>query len=180
MSKHDGEMRALFKRYKGDALHALLAACGLRFEGMPPPPFEYPCYRRPTTRELTDDERAMLAEVDAQLLAQRPCPTPAPTAEEWFADYADRHAHESPVTRAWVLLRLRRDRVRFGIRRLRLGHEWWWQRPLELVRAETAAALRQLGHADLARLVESAPATARVPGTSRAPSGTMAQMELKP
>jgi len=83
MSKHDGEMRALFKRYKGDALHALLAACGLRFEGMPPPPFEYPCYRRPATRELTDHERAMLAEVDAQLLAQRPCPTSKQTAEEW-------------------------------------------------------------------------------------------------
>ena len=154
MSKHDGEMRALFKRYKGDALHALLAACGLRFEGMPPPPFEYPCYRRPATRELTDHERAMLAEVDAQLLAQRPCPTSKQTAEEWFADYAEQHAHESPATRAWVLLRIRRDRVRYGIRRLRAGHEWHWQRSLELVRAETAAALRQLGHERFARQVE--------------------------
>jgi hypothetical protein len=146
------------KRVRGDLsrdeLLALLAACGLRFEGMPPPPFERPGYVRPTTRELTDDERAMLAEVDAQLLAQRPCPTPAPTAEEWFADYADRHAHESPVTRAAVLLRIRRDRVRYGIRRLRAGHEWHWQRPLELVRAETAAALRLLGHAGLAVQME--------------------------
>ena len=153
MSKHDDEMRALFKRYKGDALHALLAACGLRFEGMPPPPFEYPCYRRPATRELTDHERAMLAEVDAQLLAQRPCPTSKQTAEEWFADYAEQHAHESPATRAWVLVRIRRRLVRYGLRRLRIGHEWRWQRPLAVVRAETAAALQQLGHAELARRI---------------------------
>jgi len=137
-----------------DALLALLAACGFRFEGVPPPPFERLGYVRPTTRELTDDERAMLAEVDAQLLAQRPCPTSKQTAEEWFADYAERHAHESPATRAWVLLRIRRDRVRHGIRRLRIGHDRWWQRPLELVQAETAMALRQLGHERFARQVE--------------------------
>ena len=148
-------MRRKRGELEGDALHALLLACGLRFEGVPTLPLELPGYVRPTTcRELTDDERAMLAEVDAQLLAQRPCPTPPRTADDWFAEYAERHAHESPATRAWVLLRIRRDRVRYGVRRLRLGHEWWWQRPLELVRAETAAALRQLGHERFARQVE--------------------------
>jgi hypothetical protein len=156
-----------------DDLHAFLMACGLRFEGVPGLPLELPGYQRPTTRELSDDERAMLAQVDAQLLAQRPCPTPAPTAEEWFAEYAERHAHESPATRAAVLLRIRRDRVRYGVRRLRLGHEWWWQRPLELVRAETAVALRRLGHAGLARWVERDVAT-----TVRVLRGPALQMEL--
>jgi hypothetical protein len=83
-----------------DDLHAFLMACGLRFEGVPGLPFERPGYVRATTRrELTDDERAMLAELDAQLLAQRPCPVPVTTAEEWFADYAERHAHEATATR---------------------------------------------------------------------------------
>jgi hypothetical protein len=156
MSRHVDEMRALSKRYKGDALHALLAACGLRFEGMPPPPFEHPCYVRPTTRPLTEDEQAMLAQVDAELLAQRPCPVPVPTAEERFADLVERYAHESPAARARSLLRIRRDQVRYGCRRLRAGHEWSWQRPLAVVRAETATTLRQLGHAGLARRVEDA------------------------
>lgn len=154
MSRHIDEMRALSKRYKGDALHALLAACGLRFEGMPPPPFEHPCYVRPATRPLTEAEQAMLAQVDAELLAQRPCPVPTTTADERFAELVARHAHESPAVRARSLLRIRRDRVRYGCRRLRLGHEWSWQRPLALVRAETANALRELGHAGLARWVE--------------------------
>jgi len=148
-------MRRKRDELEGDALHALLLACGLRFEGVPTLPLELPGYVRPTTcRELTDAERAMLAEVDAQLLAQRPCPTSEPSVEERFADLVERHAHESPATRAAELLRIRRDRVRYGLRRLRIGHEWRWQRPLELVQAETAAALRQLGHAGLARWVD--------------------------
>jgi hypothetical protein len=156
-----------------DDLHAFLMACGLRFEGVPGLPLERHGYQRPTAgRELTPDERAMLAEVDAQLLAQRPCPVPARTAEEWFAEYAERHAHESPAIRAAVLLRIRRDLVRHGIRRLRIGHEWWWQRPLVLVQTETAAWLRQLGHAELARRVDGEAATVSVR------RGPAVQMEL--
>jgi hypothetical protein len=157
-----------------DDLHAFLMACGLRFEGVPGLPLELPGYVRPTTRrELTDDERAMLAELDAQLLAQRPCPASSPSAEERFADLVERHAHESPATRAWVLLRIRRDRVRYGVRRLRIGHQWWWQRPLALVQAETAAALRQLGHTGLARWVEG-----EVTKMRPVRCGPAAQMEL--
>jgi hypothetical protein len=143
-------------RYRMDDLlrWCALGACRIEFGGGDLV-LERPGYVRPTTRrELTDAERAMLAELDAQLLAQRPCPVPARTAEEWFTEYAERHAHESPATRAWVLRRIRRDRVRYGIRRLRIGHEWWWQRPLKLVRADTAATLRQIGHAGLAQRFE--------------------------
>jgi hypothetical protein len=65
---------------------------------------------------------------------------------------------DSPAERAWRLQRLRRELVRYGCRRLRAGHEWSWQRPLTVVRAETAAALRQLGHAELARGIAMEPA----------------------
>jgi hypothetical protein len=166
------------KRYRIDDLlrWCALGACRIEFGGGDLV-LERPGYKRPTTPELTDDERAMLAEVDAKLLAQRPCPVPARTAEDWFAEYAERHAHESPATRVWVLLRIRRDRVRYGIRRLRIGHEWWWQRRLELVRAETAAALRQLGHAGLARWIEAAATRVTTVRPARRPSAV--QMELR-
>ena len=61
---------------------------------------------------------------------------------------------DDPAERAWKLRSLRRLRVRYGSRRLRAGNEWWWQRPLAVVRAETATALRLLGHAGLARWVD--------------------------
>lgn len=89
---------------KNDDLHAFLMACGLRFEGVPGLPLELPGYVRPTVRrQLTEAERTELAQVDAQLLALRPCPVPTRTADDWFAEYTERHAHESPATRAGVL-----------------------------------------------------------------------------
>ena len=64
-------------------------------------------------------------------------------------------------------LRRRRDLVRYGCRRLRAGNEWWWQRPLSVVRVETVAALRQLGHGGLARRVGKEPgkSQAKAPDT---------------
>ena len=155
-----------------DDLHAFLMACGLRFDGVAGLPLELPGYVRPTTRELTDAERAMLVAVDAQLLAQRPCPVPQATSEERFADLVEQHAHESPATRAAVLLRLRRDRVRYGVRRLRRGDAWIPSRwSLEQARTDAVVALRQLGHGRLASVVEEHDVAAR----RAAPSG---QMEL--
>jgi hypothetical protein len=163
MSELDAEVRALFKRYEGskgeDQLHALLAACGLRFEGVEPAPFEPVGYVRPTPRALSDAERAMMAELDAQLLSERPCSVPSAQtpAESWaLAEerQAERVAGWTPATRAAMRLRDLRGRVRYGCRRLRAGNEYRWARPLAVVRAETAATLRQLGHAGLARVVE--------------------------
>jgi len=162
MSKLDDEVRALFQRYRGDDLHALLMACGLRFDGVAGLPLERPGHVRPTTRELTDAERAMLAQLDEELLSQRPCPVPQATAEERFADLVERHAHESPATHAAALLRLRRDRVRYGVRRLRRGDAWIPSRwSLEQARTDAVVALRQLGHARLARVVEEHDVAAR-------------------
>ena len=163
MSKLDTEVRALFKRYEGskgeDKLHALLAACGLRFEGVEPPPFEPVGYVRPTTRPLTEAERAMMAELDAKLLAQRPCSVPsAQTPAERWAQFEERQRERvagwTLATRAAMKRHSLRGTVRYGCKRLRAGNEYLWARPLAVARAETAEALRQLGHAGLARVVE--------------------------
>jgi hypothetical protein len=156
-------------------LHAFLAACGLRFEGVPYP-FEPPGYVRPKPPEPTEAERAELAAQHAELerqLWERPWPVvlPEPTVEERWAELAEQYVHQSPATNAAVLLRLRRDLVRYGVRRLRAGTEAWHQRPLAKVRAETAAALETLGHGRLARWV-AAPVRAR---RSRVAAG---QLEL--
>lgn len=161
MSKLDTEVRALFRRYQrdGDALHALLAACGLKFEGTPPPPFDRVGYLRPTTRPLTAAEHAMMAELDAQLLSERPCSVPsAQTPAERWAQTEERQRERvagwTPAERAAMRRHGLRDTVRYGCRRLRAGNEYRWARPLAVVRTETAAALRTLGHAGLARVVE--------------------------
>lgn len=60
---------------------------------------------------------------------------------------------DSPAERAWLGRQIRRQRVRYGVRRLRAGSEHWWQRPLTVVRVETVAALAALGHAGLARML---------------------------
>jgi hypothetical protein len=182
----DAEVRALFKRYEGrkgeDRLHALLAACGLRFEVAPdyPIPFEQPGYVHPVTSlraSLADAQRvelrAQAVELDAHLFAQRP-PWPEPTpAERWAAlvqDQRERDEQKSAATRAAERLRRRRDIVRYGCRRLRAGNGYRWARPLAQVRAETAAALRELGHAGLARWVDGAELSI--------PRGPVVQMEL--
>ena len=161
MSELDAEVRALFKQYEGgngeDKLHALLSACGLRFEGVEPPPFEPVGYVRPTTRPLTEAERAMMAEFDAQLLSERPCAVHAPTTEERWTELANRERerteHWSPATRASMRRHGLRETVRYGCRRLRAGNEYRWARPLAAVRAETVAALRELGHPTLGSIV---------------------------
>jgi hypothetical protein len=156
-------------------LHAFLAACGLRFEGVPYP-FKKPGWVRPKPPEPTEAERVELAAQHVELerqLWERPWPVvlPEPTVDERWAELVERHEHQSPATNAAVLLRLRRDLVRYGVRRLRAGTEAWHQRPLELVRAESVAALGALGHGRFARWL-TAPVRAR---RSRAAA---VQMEL--
>lgn len=106
----------------------------------------------------------MSATLAEQLLSQR-APWPAPTAaERWAAfvqDQSERDEHKSPATRAAEQLARRRSLVRYGCRRLRVGNERRLLRPLAAVRAETAALLRELGHARLSRVVEGKAEVAR-------------------
>lgn len=110
----------------------------------------------------------------AELLLNRRPPWPEPTLAERWAELEERERHRwslySESERAAMRLRSRRDRVRYGCRRLRAGTEYRWQRPLPVVRAETAAALEALGHEGLARWFTQAVAAAR--------RGPAVQMEL--
>jgi len=156
------------------SLHALLSACGLRFEQPSssehpdwvewPIPFERPGYVHPVTilrASITDEQRADLAaqaaELDTQLFAQRP-PWPEPTPAERWAEVEERERFRwslySDAERTALRLRSRRDRVRYGCWRLRAGNEYRWARPLAVVRVETAEALRELGHVRFARWVD--------------------------
>jgi hypothetical protein len=142
---------------------AALGACRVEFGGNDLV-FERPGYVHPVAAlraSLTDEQRAELsaqaAELDARLFAQRapwPEPTPAERFDAFVQDQRGGTEHWSPATRAAVQRARRRGLVRYGVRRLRAGNEWRWQRPLAEVRVETAAALRELGHAGLARRVE--------------------------
>jgi hypothetical protein len=158
-------------------LHAFLAACGLRFDGVPNV-FAQPCRRvRPPLTEVARAElAAQHAEVERQLWAH---PYPVPSAEpfEHAWQRITDQLPDSPRQRAWQLRRARLGIARYGLRRLRTGHEWWWQTPLAQVRAETAATLRQLGHGRFAGMVageRTARRRSRRRGAQRA-----VQMELE-
>jgi len=155
---------AMTRYRRADLLRwAALGACRVTFSGSELV-FERPGYVHPITAlraSLTDEQRAELSvqafELDAQLLAQRP-PWPELMPAERRAELEERERLRwscySDIERAAMRLRARRDLVRYGLRRLRSGNEWRWQRPLATVRAETVGALRELGHPRLARMVE--------------------------
>ncbi len=100
---------------------------------------------------------AMSAALGSMQLLSRRAPWPEPTpAERWAAfvqDQRERTEHWSPATWARWWLRMRRNRVRYGCKRLRAGTENWRRQPLSVVRAETVAALLELGHASLGSMV---------------------------
>jgi hypothetical protein len=143
-------------RAADEHLHAFLAACGLHFDGVPNV-FAQPPRRVPAP--LNDAARAELAaqyaEVERQLWAHSyPVPSAEPLEHAWqrITDKLPDSARE----RARALRRARLGIARYGLRRLRTGHEWWWQRPLSAVRAETVRVLKALGHGRFAVLVDGA------------------------